>query len=108
MSRHLHRHRDARPILIRTSRPGDREALERLATLDSRTLPQGSFVLAEVGGELVAAAPLDVDGDPFGDPFRPTAELCELLRLHVRQLRRRYPGIRRRIGSLPSSLPEAA
>ena len=98
----------AGPILIRTSRPSDEAALRRLAALDSRTLPDGSFLLAEVAGELVAAAPLDVEGEPFGDPFRPTAELCELLRFRTCQLRRHHRDATHRIGSRATFLPEAA
>jgi hypothetical protein len=41
------------------------------AALDSRRLPEGSFPLAETDGELVAAAPLDVEAEPMSDPFRP-------------------------------------
>ena len=69
---------------------GDEVALRRLAALDSRTLPKGSFLLAEINGELVAAAPLDVDADLLKDPFRRTANVRELLRLqagHVREHR---------------------
>jgi hypothetical protein len=75
-------------ILIRYSRDDDQVALERLAALDSRRLPKGPFVLAEVDGELVAAAPLDLDAEPLSDPFLPTANLRELLKLRARQIRR--------------------
>ena len=78
------------PLLIRYSRVGDRAALERLAALDSRTLPAGWFLLAEIGGELVAAAPIDVDEQPVADPFRPTAELRTLLELQVVYVRRHW------------------
>jgi hypothetical protein len=87
-----YRFRQPRPtgsIVIRTSRPDDQRALERLAELDERLLPSGAFLLAEVDGRLVAAAPLDVSEEPLADPFLPTAELCELLRLRARQLRQR-------------------
>jgi hypothetical protein len=77
-----------RPFVIRESRAGDKAALERLAQLDSRTLPEGTFLLAEIHGEVVAAAPLDVDEEPLGDPFRPTANLRQLLRLQARYERR--------------------
>jgi hypothetical protein len=77
-----------RPFVIRESRAGDKTALERLAQLDSRTLPEGSFLLAEIHGEVVAAAPLDVDEEPLSDPFRPTANLRQLLRLQARYERR--------------------
>jgi hypothetical protein len=43
-----------------------------------------SFLLAEVEGELVAAAPLDGEREPLSDPFRPTANVRELLRLRAR------------------------
>jgi hypothetical protein len=79
----------ARPILIRQSGIGDEARLERLAALDSRKLPEGSFLLAEVDGELVAAASLDIDDEePLSDPFRPTANLRELLRLQAAHVRR--------------------
>jgi len=42
----------AGPIVIRMDGPGDETALRRLAELDSRTLPEGSLLLAEVRGEL--------------------------------------------------------
>jgi hypothetical protein len=90
--------------VIRPSRPGDEPALERLAALEGRKLAAGPFVLAEVGGEVVAAARLDGDGAPFADPFRPTADLCEVLRLCVRRLGgRRRPVLRSRWVALPEA-----
>ncbi len=74
------------PVLIRYSRDGDQAALERLAALDSRQPPAGRVLLAEIDGELVAAASLDPDAEPLGDPFRPTATVRELLRLRRRQI----------------------
>jgi hypothetical protein len=92
-------------IVIRPSRPGDEPALERLAALEGRRLAGESFVLAEVGGELVAAAPADGRGEPIADPFRPTADLVEVLRLCVRRR-----GSRRRVALRGrwAALPEAA
>jgi hypothetical protein len=63
----------------------DDPALERLAQLESRELPGGRFVVAEVDGELVAAVPL-AGGAPFADPFRKTAHLLPLLRARARHL----------------------
>jgi hypothetical protein len=57
-------------ILIRQSDAFDELALQRLATLDGRKLPEGTFLVAEVDGELVAAAPLDVDAELLNDPLR--------------------------------------
>lgn len=96
------------PLVIRYSRDGDRAALERLAALDSRALTEGAFLLAEVDGELVAAAPLDVDEEPLSDPFRPTATLRELLRWRARQIRSSREVLARAGGPTPRALEEAA
>jgi len=76
-------------FVIRYSCPGDQAALERLAALDGRSLPEGSFLLAEIDGELVAAAPLDVDAEPVSDPFRPMSNVRELLKLQAGSVRPR-------------------
>jgi len=79
---------DGDAIVIRSSRPGDRSALERLAALDSQALPAAtSFLLAEIDGELAAAMPLNREDEPLSDPFRPTANLRELLRLRASRIR---------------------
>jgi len=96
------------PIVIRQSRAGDEPALERLAALDSRALPESSFLLAEIDGDLVAAAPLDLDTEPLSDPFRPTAALHELLKLQARHIRRSRGGLARRVAATPRALGEAA
>jgi hypothetical protein len=67
-------------ITIRLSRPEDRVSILRLAQLDERRAPSGDSLLAIVGGELRAALPLG-DGEAIADPFQPTAELVELLRV---------------------------
>ena len=77
-----------RPILIRQSAADDEPALARLAALDSRKLPDGAFLLAEIDGELVAAVPLDADAEPVKDPFRATANIRELLGLQAGHVRR--------------------
>jgi hypothetical protein len=73
----------AEDVTLRTVQ--DDPALERLAQLESRELPGGRFVVAEVGGELVAAVPV-AGGAHFADPFRKTAHLLPLLRTRARQL----------------------
>lgn len=77
-----------KPIVIRTSDDRDARRLALLAGLDSRKLPAGSFLLAEVDGELVAAVPLDTNERAIADPFRPTAHVVKLLELQARELRR--------------------
>jgi hypothetical protein len=78
-------------LTVRLAETADRAALERLAGRDSARVPPGAILLAAVGGEVRAA--ISVDGATvIADPFRPTAELVELLRLRSAQLRRRRPG----------------
>jgi hypothetical protein len=72
-------------VALRLCGVNDDDALERLAALEGRRVPSGRFVLAEVGGEIVAALPLR-GGAPLTDPFRPTAHLLPLLRLRAAQL----------------------
>ncbi|HZI90768.1 MAG TPA: hypothetical protein VFD31_03960 [Thermoleophilaceae bacterium] len=70
-------------IIIRHSGPADSEAINRLAALDDRAVPRGDALLAFVDDDLaVARAP---DGYSVADPFRPTAELRELVALRAVQ-----------------------
>jgi hypothetical protein len=73
------------PVTLRFGFPDDAEAIARLAALDSAELPPPPILLADVDGELSAALSL-ADGTVVADPFRPTAELVELLRARARQL----------------------
>jgi hypothetical protein len=77
------------PILIRRSEVIDKPALRQLAALDSRRLSEGVFLVAEIDGELVAAAPIESDEPALGDPFRETADLRQLLELQARSIRAR-------------------
>jgi hypothetical protein len=97
----------AGPILIRHSEVRDQAALERLAALDSRTLPEGPFLVAEIDDELVAAAPIDADTEPVSDPFRPTANVRELLRLQTRHVRRHRNAVARPGEAAPRALPDS-
>src|SRR5690348_12410584 len=81
------RTRTEEPVTLRLARPHDAAALLRLTQLEQRPEPQGSYLVAEIGGELVAALPLP-HGEPLGDPFRPTAQLVPLLELRAKQLDR--------------------
>ena len=76
----------AETLTIRLAVPADGPALGRLAQLDSAPAPQPvPMLVAEVGGELCAALPLD-GGRAIADPFRPTAELVAILGERARQL----------------------
>ena len=73
-------------IIIRHSTEVDGAELERLAALDSQTVPAGESLLAYVGDELRAAVPLKGRG-ALADPFHLTGDVVELLRLRARQER---------------------
>jgi hypothetical protein len=78
--------RPTETLTIRMAVSADEAALSRLAQLDSAPPPDSvSMLVAEVGGELRAALPLD-GGPAIADPFRRTAELVAMLAARARQL----------------------
>jgi hypothetical protein len=85
------------PVTIRPAYPDDALALARLADLDDARVPPGRVLVAEVGGELWAAASLDGDG-AIADPFRPSGELLRALRARARARARRARAHRGRRG----------
>ena len=84
-------------MIIRRTTPDDGAALRRLAALDDARALRGDALVAEVDGEIRAALSL-TDRRAIADPFRPTAELVELLRTRAAQLHasEAAPGHRRR------------
>ncbi len=78
-------------LMIRRSERDDARALRQLAALDSRPLPAGAFLLAEIGEEIVAAAPLSGAAEPFANPFKPTTDIRDLLVARARQLQQATP-----------------
>jgi hypothetical protein len=91
----------AESVTLRVARVHDDDALDRLAQLEGRPRPDGSQVVAEVGGTIVAALSLEA-GPPLADPFRQTAHLIPLLELRVRQLAHERPSRRTRAAWRPS------
>lgn len=86
----------AEPVTIRMAASADATAISRLAELDSARPPGPvPMLLAEVGGELRAAVPLD-GGPAIADPFQRTAELVALLTERARQAIAQAP--RRTVG----------
>ena len=73
-------------VTVRLARESDAEAVRRLAELDGRRAPNGTVLLAEVRGELLAARSLTGKGS-IADPFHSTAHLIELLELRSAHLR---------------------
>jgi len=89
-------------IVIRRATDADILALTELAILDSREPLTGPALIAEVDG-VVRAALDTADGSVAADPFAPTAELVELLRLHGRASRTAREGrnsLRGRVASI--------
>ena len=72
-------------VTIRRSAPGDGQAISRLGRLEDRRPARGPYVLAERGGEVIAAVPLR-GGPSLADPFMHTADLVSILELRARQL----------------------
>ena len=72
-------------VVIRAARPDDGLALAALAVLDDTEPPIGEVLVAEVGGSIRAALPLD-GSCAFADPFRRTADLVALLKARAAQL----------------------
>jgi len=69
-------------VLIRAARGSDGAALDRLAQLDSAHVPAGELLVAETDGKLVAALSVET-GTAIADPFRPTADVVDLLALRA-------------------------
>ena len=89
-------------IVIRRATHCDIRALADLAILDSREPLTGPVLVAEADGVLRAALDLH-DGSVAADPFAPTAQLVELLRVHARaaaDARTGHRSLRGRIASL--------
>jgi hypothetical protein len=73
-------------VTVRRARPEDAAAIERLEELEGRRLPRGPVLLAEVDAIVLAARSLE-SRQTVTDPFRPTAQLVELLHLRALHLR---------------------
>ncbi|HUE27792.1 MAG TPA: hypothetical protein VMP89_13535 [Solirubrobacteraceae bacterium] len=69
-------------VTIRPAYPDDEAAIRRLAALDSAAVPPAPFLLAEVDGEILAAASLG-SGRVVADPFHPTLQLVAMLRAYA-------------------------
>ena len=81
-------------LVIRVARSDDKAAIHRLAQLDGRRLDGSQLLVAELDGEVLAALPLS-GGEPVADPFEPTAQLVDMLKVRAGQLRDGAPPKRR-------------
>jgi hypothetical protein len=73
-------------VTVRLADPADRQAIERLAGLDSARAPKGTLLVADVAGSIQAALAIE-GGRAIANPFAPTADLVRLLELRATQLR---------------------
>ena len=80
-------------ITLRPAAAADAPWLERLAALDSRTLPEGDLVVAERDGNLVAAV-AEETLEAVADPFQRTDDVVTLLRRHAVSRRNAVPARR--------------
>ena len=95
-------------ITVRYSVASDLSELARLAALDSASPPRGPALIAEADSRMLAALPLG-SGRPIADPFEPTAEVIELLRLRAEQVQAgEGNGWRDRVRSLLRARPSQA
>ncbi len=69
-------------VVLRLATTADDPGLRRLAQLDSRTVPGGQLLVAEVNGDLRAAYSA-LEHAAIADPFQPSAHLIELLEAHA-------------------------
>jgi hypothetical protein len=74
-------------VTIRWATPADRPALERVAGLDSKHVPTGPLLIAEVDGRVWAALSTH-DDTAVADPFVPSGSLVTLLATRASQLRK--------------------
>jgi hypothetical protein len=91
-------------LTIRRAAAADEFAVGRLSALDSAFPPTGDVLLAEVGDELWAALSVDT-GHAVADPFRPSGDLVDLLRLRADGLSAEQPARGRVLARI---LPRAA
>ncbi len=71
-------------VLMRRATAEDTARIRTLARLDDKRMPAGPFLIAETGGEIVAARSL-ATGAVVADPFRLTSDIVAMLRLRADQ-----------------------
>jgi len=77
-------------VFVRRSTVLDLAALSHLAAQGDRPAPRGVYLIAEVGGRIVAATSLDRREEPLCDAGSDTADIQYLLRRWSHSLRREF------------------
>ena len=80
-------------VTVRFARDTDGLALDRLAVLSERPVPQGTLLVASVHGEVIAAAAVE-GGQAIYDPFRRTADAVSQICSLAKSLRGPLPWLR--------------
>jgi hypothetical protein len=79
-------------LTIRRARPGDEDSLQLLAIVGGALPLEGDALVAQLDGAPVAAISL-MDGRAIADPFRPSADTVEILRMRAKQELRALPAV---------------
>lgn len=80
-------------VTVRFARDTDALALDRLAVLSERPVPQGTLLVASVRGEVIAAAAVE-GGPAISDPFRRTADAVSEICSRAKSIRGPLPWLR--------------
>lgn len=80
-------------VTVRLARDTDALALDRLAILSERPVPQGTLLVASVHGEVIAAGAVE-GGPAIYDPFRRTADALSEICSRAKALRGPLPWLR--------------
>ena len=75
-------HTNSAEIIIRAATAEDAREIARVAGRDTHELPVGPLLVATVGDRVRAAISLS-DGTFVADPFHPTSELVQMLKIRV-------------------------
>jgi hypothetical protein len=79
-------------LRVRRATAADADGIRTLAHLDDRRMPEGPYLVAEIGGEMLAAMSMPT-GTVVADPFRRTADAADVLRLRAAQIAAREQAI---------------
>jgi hypothetical protein len=74
------------PVTVRWEAPEDHDAIHELEELCEARILQGTLLVAERAGRIVAALAIE-DGRFVADPFVPTGDVRALLALRAEQVR---------------------
>ena len=80
-------------VTVRFARDTDALALDRLAVLSERPVPQGTVLVASVRGEVIAAGAVE-GGQAIYDPFRRTADALSQICRQAKAIRGPLPWLR--------------